>query len=515
MNSNARSVFQSMAKHGKLTGAGVIALAATLMASTGMIKLPGTAKAAADPMVSNLPPLPSHEVAPLVSLSEATEAIAQRMMPAVVNIRVAGETKPRGVSEMGPEQIPGPFRQFFQFQGPMRPQPQPFEALGTGVIVSPDGYIVTNNHVVNGAKHVWVTLHDQRRFDAKVVGRDKASDLAVVKIDATGLRSAAFGDSRQVKPGEAVLAIGDPLGMDFSVTRGIVSAVNRSRVLSDGPDSRGSYIQTDAAINHGNSGGPLVDAWGDVIGINTEMLSTSGASEGIGFAIPSNLVKTVAAQLIEHGKVNRGYLGIDVTDVTPGIASSLNEADTRGALVNQVNAGSPAEAAGLKPYDVVTGFNGHKVENGTDLQNLTGDAAPGSVAKVAVMRDGKPMTFTVTMGNYDNANSGSSAAAPASAGANHTPKLGATVEPLTPSLRGQLQLPDSVNGLVVDSVTPGGPAMLAGIGRGDVIEQINQHPVRTVQSLQHQLQATAPGKDVLLLVHNSSGNIIVPVQPQQ
>ncbi len=254
MNSNARSVFQSLAKHSKLTGLGVIALAVTLMASTGMIKLPGTAKAAADPMVSNLPPMPHSEVAPLVSLSEATEAVAERIMPAVVNIRVAGQTKPRAATEMGPEQIPGPFQQFFQFQGPfnVRPQPQPFEALGTGVIVSPDGYIVTNNHVVQGATQVWVTLHDQRRFTAKVVGRDKASDLAVIKIDASGLKSASFGDSSEAKPGEAVLAIGDPLGMDFSVTRGIVSAVNRSRVASDGPDSRGSFIQTDAAINPGN-----------------------------------------------------------------------------------------------------------------------------------------------------------------------------------------------------------------------------------------------------------------------
>ncbi len=256
-----------------------------------------------------------------------------------------------------------------------------------------------------------------------------------------------------------------------------------------------------------------MDAWGNVIGINTEMLSTSGASEGIGFAIPSNLVKTVAAQLIEHGKVIRGYLGIDVTDVTPGVASSLNEAGTRGALVNQVNADSPAQRAGLKPYDIVTRFNGHKVANGTDLQNLTGDAAPGSMAKVNVMRDGKPMSFSVTMGNYDAANTGS-AAAPAAAGSGGTPKLGMTVEPLTPSLRGQLQLPDSVNGLVVDSVTPGGPAMLAGIGRGDVIEQVNQHPVNTVSGLEGQLRAMAPGKEALLLVHNSGGNIIVPVQPQ-
>jgi serine protease Do len=522
MNSNTRGVLSSLSKHSKLAVAGVIALAVTLMASTGIIALPGTASAAADPMMSNLPAMPSNEIAPLVSLSEATEAVARRMMPAVVSITVTGKTKPQGVTEMGPNQIPAPFQQFFGFGTPfrMRPQSQVFEAEGTGIIVSPDGYIVTNNHVVHDATRVNVTLHDGRTFNnAKVVGRDKASDLAVIKIDATGLKSAAFGDSRLVQPGEAVLAIGDPLGMNFSVTRGIVSATNRNRALSDGPNSRGSFIQTDAAINHGNSGGPLVDDHGNVIGINTEMLSTSGASEGIGFAIPSDLVKTVATQLIEHGKVTRGYLGIDVTGPSsPGFTAAvgaLNESGSRGALVDQVNAGSPAEAAGLKPYDLVTGFNGHKVEGATDLQNLSGDAAPGSVAKVNVLRNGKPMTFSVTMGNYDNATANGAGSEPASSGGHHTPKLGLTVEPLTPSLRGQLQLPDSVNGLVVDSVSPGGPAMLAGVARGDVIEQVNQHPVTSVHGLEKQVEATAPGKSVLLMVHSSNGNFIMPVQPQR
>ncbi|HXR98504.1 MAG TPA: Do family serine endopeptidase [Terriglobales bacterium] len=472
-------------------------LGVALMASSG--------PAARSVMSSNMAPFTDAAVAPLLALDRATEAVAERITPAVVNIQVVGHSSP-SISQQQ-EQIPEPFQQFFnQFQGPqfeMPRQPQVFEALGTGVIVSPDGYIVTNNHVVDGANQVEVTLNDRRRFTAKVIGTDKPTDLAVIKINASGLTSAAFGDSSLLKPGETVLAIGDPMGMDFSVTRGIVSAVNRSRTLSDGPDARGAFIQTDAPINHGNSGGPLVNARGEVVGINTEILSSSGASAGIGFAIPSDLVQPTAASLIKNGKVVRGYLGVEVSDLTPDVADSLNETGVKGALVNQVNSGSPALAAGLKPYDVITRFNGHPIAGSSELQTLAGAVAPGETASVEVLRHGQPKTISVTLGDAASA-SGQPVSADAS-NESSTPKLGMQVTPTDPN--------SDVAGLRVQSVTPGSPAMVAGIGRDDIIEQVNEHPVTTVAELQHQLAMAPKGKDLLLLVHSHAGDAIVPVPP--
>lgn len=515
MNSNVRSVLTRISPRSRWAGAALaVALAVTVSAATGLIHLP-LSGGDPSPLVSNMAPIPAATIAPLAALDRATEAVAERVTPAVVSIQVVGQQKMR-MQQLDPNNIPEPFRQFFSgpFQG--GPRTRTFQALGSGVIVSPDGYIVTNNHVVRDADKLQVTLHDQRTFPAKVVGKDAATDLAVVKIEASGLTSAAFGDSSQLKPGQTVIAIGNPLGQDFSVTRGIISATERNRSLADGPDARGSFIQTDAPINHGNSGGPLVNAEGQVIGINTEMLSSSGASAGIGFAIPSNLVESVAASLIKHGKVVRGYLGIQVTDLTPDEAQSLNAPNAHGALVNQVNAGSPAQSAGIKPYDVITSFNGEKVSNGSDLQVVAGAAAPNSVAKVGILRDGKPLTVSVSMGDYANAPGSGEAASSDSGDDSHgTPKLGISVTPLTPNLRSQLQLPDDVNGLVVESVTPSGPAMIAGLSQGDVIEQVNQHPVSTVEGLRRQLEAVPAGRSVLLMVHRSNGNFIIPVHPQQ
>lgn len=510
MNAYTRSVSARIPGRVAFYAIGIAALATTMVFATGLAHLPG--HDAASPLVTTMAPVPDSSIAPLLALDRATEAVAAQVTPTVVYISVSGRTKPDIAQQQPDEQdIPAPFRQFFQFQ---RPQPQDFRALGTGVIVSPDGYIVTNNHVVKDANHVSVTLNDKREFDAKVVGTDAATDLAVVKINATGLTSAAWGDSSQLRPGESVLAIGDPMDVGISVTRGIVSALDRSR-LGDGPNSRGSFIQTDAPINHGNSGGPLVNARGQVVGINTEILSQSGASDGIGFAIPSNLVKPVAESLIKNGKVVRGYLGIDVTDVTPRIADSLNESGTQGALVDQVVAGSPAAAAGVKPYDVVTGLNGNTISTGTDLQTLAGAVAPGSKVNLAIMRDGKPMQLTLTAGDYANAGNDSAEPASSSSSESAGPKLGVNVQALTPDVRNQLQLPDSVNGVVVASVTPGGPAMLAGIANGDVIEQINRHAVTSPEGLRRQLSQAPAGKDVLLLVHKANGDFILPIHPEQ
>lgn len=501
----------------RVPGALAVLLGALVLASTGFI-YHEVASAPDSPIVATAAPLSEATIAPLTALDRATEAVTARVVPSVVKIEVIGQSQApqRAMQGPDPNDIPAPFRQFFFPQGPyQRPQPQVFQAIGTGIIISPDGYIVTNNHVVNGAKTVKITLHDQKSYTAKVVGTDKATDLAVVKIDAGGLTSAAFGDSSQVRPGQQVLAIGDPLGMDFTVTRGIVSAVNRSRTASDGSDSRGTFIQTDAPINHGNSGGPLVDARGEVIGVNTEMLSESNGSIGIGFAIPSNLVKSTAAELIKNGKVLRGYLGINVTDVNPELAASLDAAGAKGALVNSVNGDSPASKAGIKPYDIITGIDGQAVATGSDLQTITGGTAPGTTVHLDVLRNGKRLEVPVTLGNYDEATSGTGTAEDSGSDTNDgTPKLGITVSPLTPDTRNQYRIPDNVNGVLVDSVDPGGPAMLANVAPGDVIEQVNRHAVSSPDELKQQLKASPAGKSILLMVHKQNGDFILPVTPQ-
>jgi serine protease Do len=497
-------------------GVVVGALGATLFIATGFARITGR-DTGASPIVSTMQPVSDSTVAPLLALDRATEAVANRVIPSVVEIQVTGQqAPPRGqMQQMNPQDIPEPFRQFFGPFQQQAPSPRNFTAQGSGVIISPNGYIVTNNHVVDGENSVTVLLHDQRTFPAKVIGTDKATDLAVIKIDATGLTSAAWGDSSKLQPGQTVLAIGDPLGMQFSVTRGIVSALGRPRTASGDPNARGVFIQTDAPINHGNSGGPLVDAYGQVVGINSEMLTTSGASAGIGFAIPSNLVKPTAASLIKNGKVVRGYLGIMVADLSPQIADSLNEPNAKGALVENVNDGSPAAEAGIKPYDVITSFNGEAVKGSSDLQTMTGAEAPGSVAHIKLLRNGQPVSVDVTLGDLNNAGfSGGSADSSSAAGSSSTPKLGLSAGALTPDIRSQLQLPSDVNGVVVNSVDPGGPAMVAGLGRGDVIEQVNQHPVTSVSELQHELSIAPKGKSVLLMVYGRGGSFIVPVRPQ-
>ncbi|TAN24255.1 MAG: Do family serine endopeptidase [Acidobacteria bacterium] len=504
---NSRPLLARLSNRTKVIGAAIVVLAVTATASAGFIHLPRLSSGGS-PMVATMKPLSADTIAPLEALNRATVAVAARVLPTVVQIQVSGKAPARSI-EM-PQNIPAPFRQFFQ--GPFQqPHAQPFHALGSGVIVSPNGYIITNNHVVDGATQVQVMLNNGRTYPAKVVGTDKDTDLAVVKIDAPGLISAQFGDSNQLAPGQTVLAIGTPLGEASSITRGIISALNRPRNGSQ--DTRGNFIQTDAPINHGNSGGPLVNIRGQVIGINTEMLTDSGGSIGIGLAIPSDLVKSVATDLIEHGKVIRGYLGITVSQLQPGVATSLHEPDAQGALVDQVNAGSPADQAGIKPYDVVTDFNGTKITTSGQLTSIAGSAAPGTKATVNILRNGKPMQFTLTMGNFANAPTADETASAGSSDNGTTPKLGLTVTPLTPDIRDQLHLPAGVNGLAVQSVEPDGPAAMR-LTRGDIIEQVNQKPVTSIAALEAQLKATPAGGDVLLMVYRQGSNLIVPITPQ-
>ena len=343
-----------------------------------------------------------NSVASLTSLDHAMEAVAARVTPAVVNVAVTAKgTGEAETSEGSMQGLPPGMQQFF---GPMqqRPsQPQIQHGIGSGIIISPDGYIVTNDHVVADATSIKVTLNDRRVLDAKVVGVDKLTDIAVIKVNATNLPSIVWGDSTKLQPGQTVLAFGSPFGyFQFSVTRGIVSAVNRPNPYSDDARKPGSYIQTDAAINPGNSGGPLVNAHGELVGINTFIISDNGSFAGAGFAIPSQIVRATAEQLIKNGKVEHGYLGIGMNDVTPDNAHFFNLQDATGAIVSQVTPDSPASHGGVQTGDVISQLNGEKIVDGSALQVAVSEMAPGTKITLGVIREGKPVTLSLTVGQF-------------------------------------------------------------------------------------------------------------------
>jgi serine protease Do len=467
-------------------------------------------------------PLDDSSVSSLVSLDNAVEAVAARVTPAVVNVSVTSHGHEEADDDNGPESgagqqnLPPEFRRFFGFgpQGPMQgmPQQQIEHGIGSGVILSPDGYILTNNHVVDGSMKINVTLNDRRVFPAKLVGVDKLNDLAVIRIDAKNLPSIAWGDSSQLHPGQTVLAFGSPFGyFQFSVTRGIVSALNRPNPYSDDPRKPGDFIQTDAAINQGNSGGPLVNAHGELIGINTFIITGSGSFAGAGFAIPSEIAHASAEQIIKSGTVHHGYLGISMNNVTPENASFFNLPDATGAIVSQVTPDSPASRAGLKNGDVLRELNGKRIESSGALQVAVSQTAPGTAINLGILRDGKPETLKVTVGEFhketeeaSNTNSGKQKG-----------KLGLAVANLTPDLRSQLNIPTLVNGAAIESVRPASPADDAGLAPGDVILEVNRHAVESANSFVNQVRGVPNGKDILLLVWSHGGTTYRVVHPDQ
>jgi serine protease Do len=468
-------------------------------------------------MISSPAPMDDNSVSALVSLDNAVEAVASRVSPAVVNIQVTSRGSSehevggeQDQSQQGePQQLPPGFAQFFGPNGPFggqmqRPQqPQIEHGIGSGVIISPDGYIVTNNHVVDGALQMRVMLSDRRVLTAKLVGVDKLTDLAVVKVDAHDLPSIAWGDSAKLKPGQTVLAFGSPFGyFQNSVTRGIVSAVNRENPYRDDARKPGGYIQTDAAINPGNSGGALVNAHGELVGINTFIISNSGSFAGAGFAIPSQLVRATAEQLIKSGVVHHGYLGVSLNDVTPANASFFNLKTATGAIAAQVTPDSPASRAGLKNGDVIDSLNGQKIENGSALQVAVSETSPGTTIELGILRNGSPQTLSVKVGEYHKD------AEVASDGDSATPqkgKLGLAVAELTPDVRQQLHIPQQVNGVAVQSVRPASPAEDAGLAPGDVILEVDRKPVTSAEQFVNEAHAVPAGKDMLLLVWSQGG----------
>jgi serine protease Do len=469
-----------------------------------------------------------NSVSALVSLDNAMEAVAARVTPAVVNVSVTsrgsaedqtggddegagqgagqGSDQGSGLGNLPQGALPPGFQQFFgpQFRGRVQPQQRQIEhGIGSGIIISPDGYIVTNNHVVDGAMQVRVTLNDRRILPAKVVGVDKLNDLAVIKIDAKDLPCIAWGDSTKLHPGQTVLAFGSPFGyFQFSVTRGIVSALNRPNPYTDDPRKPGDFIQTDAAINPGNSGGPLVDSHGELVGINTFIISGNGSFAGAGFAIPAQIVRSSAEQLIKTGAVHHGYLGITMNDVTPENAGFFNLPDAAGAIVSQVTPDSPAGHAGLKSGDVLRELNGNRIANGGALQVAVSEVSPGTSISLGILRNGKPETVQVKVGEFHGSSevADNSGASPQQRG-----KLGLAMGNLTPEMRQQLNVPSDINGAAIQSVRPGSPAEDAGLAPGDLILEVDRHAVASADKFASEVHAAPAGKDILLLVWSRGG----------
>jgi len=391
-----------------------------------------------------------------------------------------------------------PFEQFFKrFQGEGDAPQGPRTGLGSGFIVDPKGVILTNAHVVADADEVRVKLADRREFKGKVAGIDPVTDIAVVKIDATDLPAVKVGEPSKVRVGEWVLAIGSPFGFENTVTAGIVSATSRS--LPEG--SYVPFIQTDAAVNPGNSGGPLFNMKGEVIGINSQIYSRSGGFQGIAFAIPIDAAMNVERQLLAHGKVERGHLGVGVQEVTASLAKSFGLDRPRGALVAQVEPGSPAEKAGLKAGDVIVGFDGKPIDQSNQLPPLVAQVKPGNQAKIDVWRAGKQVSLSVSVDATKQEKAAKAEQGSPEAGG----KLGLAVRPLTPEERKESGI---AQGLVVEQV--GGPAARAGIRPGDVITTVNGTPVKSPQELR---AAAAKAKDgIAVLVRRGDQSIFVPLE---
>lgn len=386
---------------------------------------------------------------------------------------------------------------------------QTVHSLGSGVIVSKDGYILTNNHVVEKSDKLTVVLGDKKKYTAKIIGTDPQTDVAVIKIDAENLPAVTLGNSDDVKIGEWVIAVGNPFELLHTVTAGIISAKGRSSVgLADYED----FIQTDASINPGNSGGALADLDGNVIGINTAISSPSGGNVGIGFAIPSNMAKRVMDELINKGKMSRGYLGLMPQDIDDNLAKAMHLKNTEGALVGDVNANGPADKAGVKTGDIITQFNGKPVTNAAELRNLVAEAEPGSSARLTVRRDGQETQLTVVLGERPHGRDGRAQQEEEQANEDHSQKLGLSVQTLTPDIAKQLGYPANETGVVIADVASGSPAAEAGLQQGDVIKEVNRTPVRHVSDLNQAMKNLRSGDSVALRVRRGQSAFYTAIQ---
>ncbi len=439
--------------------------------------------------------------APLASFNP----VVKQVLPAVVSITAERVERTSG------RDIPfsfGPFGDLFGNQPDQEPQERRSQGLGSGVIVTPDGYLLTNHHVVEGARDIDIRLDDGRDLKAKVVGTDPKTDIAVLKVEAKDLPVVRLGNSEGVQVGDIVLAVGSPLGLRLKVTMGIVGATGRGNL---GIERYEDFIQTDAAINPGNSGGALINTRGELIGINTAILSRSGGNQGIGFAVPVNMVHRVMTQILEHGKVVRGYLGVGIQDMTPELAKQFGAGDARGALVRSVEPGSPADKAGLRQGDLVLAVDGHPVDDARELGLNVAAKDPGASVDLTVLRNEKKVQVPLTLGEFPDeepvAESRDDSGAPSAL-------QGLSVGNLTPSIAEQLGLKPGAKGVIVSGVTSGSAADEAGLQRGDVIEEVARKPVASVAEFQAAVRQAGSGP-VLLLVNRGSNPLFVVVEPRE
>ncbi|MFP5276781.1 MAG: Do family serine endopeptidase [Acidobacteriota bacterium] len=470
---------------------------------SGVITLPGYTVHAAPQVPVNV--VQNAAPVPLGNFKNGFASIIGPALPAVVNVSSTKVVKQKAAPNIFADPF---FRQFFGGQVPQQQQPQSEQehSLGSGVIVNPDGYILTNNHVVAGASDVEVFTQNRKKYKAKVIGTDPRTDIAVLKIDATGLPTLSMGDASKLKVGDLVFAIGDPFGIGETATMGIVSATGRA--LGGAIEHYEDFIQTDAAINPGNSGGALIDAHGDLIGINTAILSGGGGNEGVGFAIPVNLAHDIMNQIVEHGKVIRGYLGVTIQAVNPDMAKAFGLSQGGGALIGDVSPDGPGAKAGLKRGDIVQQLNGKPVTGPDDLSLRVSEMPPGSVAHMQVFRDGKTMNLDVTLGTFPEKGQPGQPTPGAAAALK-----GLQVQNLDDNLRQQLGLPGGTFGVVVTGVDPSSGAAAAGIQQGDVIQEVDHKPVHNVQEFQSAIAGLA-NQPILLLVNHSGTTHYVVVEPQ-
>jgi serine protease Do len=462
----------------KLAGIALAAVLVTGGIAAGIQSERGGKSEATRPIVNFKEDHTAPERGEQLALSFAS--VVRQVTPSVVQVTVSKTVQQAGWQ---PGAMPGPdlFEWFFGQRPGMRPgAPAPNrlprqQGVGSGVIVSEDGYLLTNNHVVDGADEVLVRLSDQRELKAKVVGRDPQTDLAVMKVQASGLPALTMADSEQVEVGDIVLAVGNPFGIGQTVTMGIVSATGRGNLGLDYED----FIQTDAAINPGNSGGALVDSHGRLIGINTAILSRTGGNNGIGFAVPTSLARYVMEDLVKDGEVRRGFLGVAIQDLTPALAKKLELDAQGGALVADVNPGTPAAKAGLKSGDVITELDGKAIRDGRQLRLLVARTEPGAAVSLKALRNGKEKRFSVTLNELPRK---ASLARGGDRGSGNTEALqGVAVQDLDARTRRQMNVPADLSGALITEVASGSAAERAGLRAGDVIVEINREPVSSAE----------------------------------
>lgn len=475
---------------------GAVALAAALGGAFSLgHNLPfGSANAAPQPSVAVASPAIS--IATPNGLPDMRSIVASNA-PAVVNISVTGTQKTAaGLPDLPQIDPNDPFYQFFRhFRGQIPESRQPMQGLGSGLIITPDGTVLTNAHVVEGADEVTVKLNDKREFKAKVLGLDKASDVAVLKIDAKNLPTVKIGTSTQTQVGEWVLAIGSPFGFESSASAGIVSA--KSRNLPDG--SYVPFIQTDVAVNPGNSGGPLFNMNGEVIGINSQIYSRSGGYQGLSFAIPIEVAMNVEKQIVTHGKVQRGKLGVSIQEINQSLADSFGLPKPTGALVASVEKGSPAAKAGLEPGDVILGVDGRNIDAAGELPVAIANKQPGESARLQVWRKGQARNIDVKVGSF-----GEEKVAASETPSTDKGRLGVAVRPLTPQEQRQTEVK---GGLVVEQAS--GAASRAGIRPGDIIVSVNGQPIDDIEQLRGIIAKS--GKKAAILIERDDSRIFVPV----